>query len=363
MAQEEIPSDYAEPQAQADNALQLDFGYQPVGNPNPIFCRVRGRLLTMHPWNFQVFKREFGYLLTFSFAFGISGLFATTATTFVYPLQAGGPSSVIWCWLLSGIGCMCMACSVAELVSVYPTSAGVYFTVSRLAPQKWVAPISWAAGWTNLLGQIAGVASGQYGAAQLLLAAVSMGLDFNWQASTGVTVGVMAALTVVTGAVNSLPTGWIKKMTKTYAIFHMLVLFSCAIALLIKSEPKHDSGYVFGGVESHSGWTPLGFSFLFGSNNLKLKPHGQISVAMGVTFGLGFLFNIVLCYCMGNAETLLASPIQQPVAQIFYNSLGKSGGLFYTLMAFIILQFVAFTATHALTRLLSHLAAITYSSK
>lgn len=71
----------------ADRALAAEFGYKPV------------------------FKREFGYLSTFSFAVSISGLFSTIATTFVYPLEAGGSASAVWCWLISGAGCMCIAVS------------------------------------------------------------------------------------------------------------------------------------------------------------------------------------------------------------------------------------------------------------
>lgn len=71
----------------ADKALAAEFGYKPV------------------------FKREFGYLSTFSFAVSISGLFSTIATTFVYPLEAGGSASAVWCWLISGAGCMCIAVS------------------------------------------------------------------------------------------------------------------------------------------------------------------------------------------------------------------------------------------------------------
>lgn len=44
----------------ADRELAEKFGYNPV------------------------FKREFGYLATFSFAVSISGLFATVTTTFIY---------------------------------------------------------------------------------------------------------------------------------------------------------------------------------------------------------------------------------------------------------------------------------------
>jgi amino acid transporter len=71
---------------------------------------------------------------------------------------------------------------------------------------------------------------------------------------------------------------------------------------------------------------------------------------MAFTYIAGFLFNIVLCFCMGDPADILASPIYQPVAQIFYNSLGKTGGIVYTVCAFIILQFVCFTATQALAR-------------
>lgn len=71
---------------------------------------------------------------------------------------------------------------------------------------------------------------------------------------------------------------------------------------------------------------------------------------MGFTYVAGFLFNIVLCFCMGNYDDIMSSDYGNPVAQIFYNSLGKSGGVFYTVCAFIILQFVCWAATQALAR-------------
>lgn len=98
----------------------------------------------------------------------------------------------------------------------------------------------------------------------MLLAAVSMGRDFDYVITTNTTIGVMAALTVLTGVVNSLSTFWMEKMTKTYVIFHLLVLVSCAIALLVMTDNKHSATYVFTDVDSTSGWKPTGFSFLFG---------------------------------------------------------------------------------------------------
>lgn len=82
----------------------------------------------------------------------------------------------------------------------------------------------------------------------------------------------------------------------------------------------------------------------------EIKAPWAISVAMLFTYVAGWLFNIVLGFCMGDINEILDSPIVQPVAQIYYNSLGKGGGIFYTVCAFIILQFVCFTATQALAR-------------
>ncbi|THV53655.1 hypothetical protein BGAL_0045g00140 [Botrytis galanthina] len=330
----------------ADAQLAAEFGYKPV------------------------FKREFGYLSTFSFAVSISGLFATTMTTFSYPIMSGGSAAAVWCWAISGAGCMCIALSVAELVSAYPTSGGLYFAISRLTPTEWVPSISWVTGWLNLLGQVAGVASSQYGASQMLLAAVSIGKDFDYTINANTTVGVMVALMLLTGLVNSLSTYWMEKMTKSYVIFHVLVLVSCCIALLVKTPNKHDATYVFTNVDSTSGWTPVGWSFLFGFLSVswtmtdydatahiteeisepEKKAPWAISMAMLFTYVAGFLFNIVLCFCMGDPAEILGTSIGQPVAQLFYNSLGKAGGIFYTVCGFIILEFVCFTAMQSLAR-------------
>ena len=91
-----------------------------------------------------------------------------------------------------------------------------------------------------------------------------MATNFEYVPDVGSTIGVMAALTVLCGIVNSLPTSWMEKMTKTYVIFHVLVLVSCAIALLVKTENKHSAAYVFTDTTNSSGWTPNGWSFLFG---------------------------------------------------------------------------------------------------
>ena len=88
-------------------------------------------------------------------------------------------------------------------------------------------------------------------------------------------------------------------------------------------------------------------------NQPEVKAPWAISMAMLFTYLAGFLFNIVLCFCMGDVageNSILKNEIGQPVAQIFFNSLGKTGGIVFTVCGFIIIKFVAFTAMQSLAR-------------
>lgn len=124
--------------------------------------------------------------------------------------------------------------------------------------------ISWLCGWLTVIGQIAGLASTEYGCAQLLLAAVSMSTDFSYIPTEDQTVGVTAAMLVFHAILNSFDTKFLEKLTRAYVIFHLGVLISCCVVLLVMCDNKHTSEYVWTSVEPRTGWSPPGFSFLFG---------------------------------------------------------------------------------------------------
>jgi amino acid transporter len=119
-------------------------------------------------------------------------------------------------------------------------------------------------GWLNLVGTVAGTASSQYGAAQLLLSAVSIGSHFAYQPTQSHVVGVMAALVLVHASINSLSTAWLNRLTKVYAGFHLGNLLAACVALLVLKKDKHDARYAFTNFAPTSGWHPPGFAFLFG---------------------------------------------------------------------------------------------------
>ncbi len=76
--------------------------------------------------------------------------------------------------------------------------------------------------------------------------------------------GVMAALSVLHALINSLSTAWLHQFAQSYAVIHIAVLVAACIALLVMQKDKHTGEYAFTDVEPTSGWSPPGFSFLFG---------------------------------------------------------------------------------------------------
>ena len=75
-----------------------------------------------------------------------------------------------------------------------------------------------------------------------------------------------------------------------------------------------------------------------------------IALALTFTYVVGWLFNIVLAFCMGEPTEILVSPIAQPVAQIFFNVMGKRPAIFFTVAAFVVMNFVCITALQAGSR-------------
>lgn len=184
---------------------------------------------------------------------------------------------------------------------------------------------------------MAGTASGSYGAAQMLLAAISIGTDFAYSPTVPHTVGVMAALFTAHAAINSLSTAWLDRITRLYAVFHLSVLIAVSVALLVLQREKHSAAYVFTNFEVFSGWSPVGFAFLFGClspawtmtncdatahiaeearDPSRVVPRAIAYGAIG-TLVLGFMFNLVLAFCMGDPARLAFISDGQPVSKSF----------------------------------------------
>ncbi|KAK3938753.1 amino-acid permease 2 [Diplogelasinospora grovesii] len=308
-----------------------------------------------------VFKREFSRWSSFSFAISISGVYGSLMSTWIYGLQAGGAAAIVWSWIIGGAGAWALALSIAEISSAYPSSGALYFTLKYLAPEDQVPILCWLSGYMSLVGTVAGSAATEYASSQLLLAAISITSNFSYVPTVNHVVAVMALLTVLHASINTLPTVWLNRLANGYAVFHISVLVAACACLLAQTQGKHSLGYVFTDFQPTSGWNPPGWAFLFGcltpawimtsaDSTARIAEEAKdpsrvvpkaIANATTFTYIIGLLFNIVLVLCMGDPKELLNSPSGQPVAQLFFNAMGRGPAILFTLGGFIVMNMIA----------------------
>ncbi|PHH78664.1 hypothetical protein CDD82_2926 [Ophiocordyceps australis] len=190
------------------------------------------------------------------------------ATTLNYPLVGGGPVNIIWGWVLVSAIILCVASSLAEITSVYPTAGGVYYQAFMLASARWRRIASWTCGWLYVVGNIAITLSVNFGTTLFLVSCINVfekepGVPV-FDASNWETYLIFLAITILCNATSALGNRWLPWLD-TAAIF---VTFGGVIAIMISvlviaKHGRHNAKYVFTHFESHSGW-PDGWSFCVG---------------------------------------------------------------------------------------------------
>ncbi|EIT74925.1 amino acid transporter [Aspergillus oryzae 100-8] len=76
------------------------------------------------------------------------------STTMLYSIAGGGSANMIWGWIVVSLIMLCVAASLAEVTSVYPTAGGVYYQTFALSPVKYRRVAAWICGWSFIAGNI-----------------------------------------------------------------------------------------------------------------------------------------------------------------------------------------------------------------
>src|SRR6185369_4332450 len=117
----------------------------------------------------QQLYREMGGFSNFAISFSIISILTGAIQLFGYGLQFAGPVVNTYGWPLVSVFVLCVAASMAELASAYPTAGGLYFWAHRLGGRRW----AWITAWFNMIGQVTITAGIDYAAAQYIVGAVN----------------------------------------------------------------------------------------------------------------------------------------------------------------------------------------------
>jgi len=286
------------------------------------------------------------------------------ATTLYYPLVGGGPVNIIWGWVAVSLIIVCVAASLGEITSVFPTAGGVYYQAFMLAPPRWRRIASWICGWLYVSGNITITLSVNFGTTLFFVSCVNV---FETPSGDGVLAGepyqvflIFLAITLLCNAVSALGNKWLPWLD-TAAIFWtfagVIAILICTLA--IAKHGRHSAKYVFTHFEASSGW-PDGWSFCVGllhaayatsSTGMIIsmceevqQPSIQVPKAMVATIFIntlaGLMFLIPLVFVLPDITMLINLPSAQPVPSILKSAIGSSGGAIGLLIPLMVLALI-----------------------
>ncbi|KAK0517683.1 hypothetical protein OC835_008084, partial [Tilletia horrida] len=95
---------------------------------------------------------RFSPLAIVGLAYSILNSWVAMAGSLSVVLPSGGPSAMLWGLIVSTIGTLCIAATMAEVAAVFVSPGGPYHHAYLLAPPRWKKSISFIGGWWNTAG-------------------------------------------------------------------------------------------------------------------------------------------------------------------------------------------------------------------
>ncbi|KAK4946864.1 GABA-specific high-affinity permease [Elasticomyces elasticus] len=318
----------------------------------------------------QELRRNFTMLEVFGIAFSIMGLLPSIASTLAYSIPAG-PVGLVWGWFLASGFIFVVGLAMADLGSAMPTSGGLYWWTHCFASPKTRNALSFLVGYSNTLGLVGGLCSIDYGFSLMFVSVIVIARDGNWTPSNGVIFAVFLACVLCHGVLASTLSKVMGKLQTVFVVMNFVLIFATIIALPIgRASQRNSKGFIFGETANLTTW-PTGWTFMLSwlspiwtigsfdacvhmseeaANATRAVPYG-ILMSIGSCWLFGFILVIVIAACMTpDFESLLSSPFGQPMAQIYYDAIGKNGTLGLMSLLFIVQFLMGLSITVAASR-------------
>ncbi|XP_039794965.1 amino-acid permease BAT1 homolog [Panicum virgatum] len=225
----------------------------PVADPAADRDQVRLRQLGYK----QELKRGLSVLSNFALSFSIISVFMGVTITYNTGLRYGGPVSMTLGWLVVSALNGCVALSMAEICSAYPTSGGLYYWSAKLAGKDLAPFASWLTGWFNIVGQWAGTTSVDFSLAQLVQVMVLLGTGGlnggGYMASKYVVLAIYGAILVIHGLMNSLPIHCLAWFGHLGAFWNTAGTFALVIIIPAVATERASTEFIFTHLNTENG--------------------------------------------------------------------------------------------------------------
>ncbi|EMR69022.1 putative gaba permease protein [Eutypa lata UCREL1] len=297
----------------------------------------------------QELKRNFSMTSMLGLAFAILNTWTALAASITLALPSGGPSAVIWGLMVAGVCNLCLAASLAEFLSAWPTAGGQYHWAAIVAWEGWSRGISYVTGWINVAGWVALTATGGLLGSTFIVETISL---FNpaYEPEAWHQFLIYIAFTLVALVVNAFLNRVLPYVTKAAFFWSITGFVVISITVLACSAPNYQSGsFVYGNFINDVGW-PDGLAWLLGllQGAFALtgfdatvhmieeipEPHIQgpriMIYCIGIGMFTGFIFLSCLLFCVNSIDDVLDAA-SGPLLQIFMDATSMALGITYAI--------------------------------
>ena len=198
----------------------------------------------------QQLFREMGGFSNFAISFTIISILTGAILLYGYGLKFAGPIINTVGWPIVSVFTLCIAASMAEIASAYPTAGGLYYWAFRLGGKGW----AWITAWMNMIGQITITAGINIAAAIYIIGFLTeaLGIDPASQAIFGLTWSdwnfyllVMILIMIPQVIINIAGIKLVEKMNNFSVYWHIGGVLVIAGLLTFFGAHHNDASFMF----------------------------------------------------------------------------------------------------------------------
>ena len=316
----------------------------------------------------QELRRGMSAFSNFAVSFTIISILSGCLTLYAFGLNTGGPAVIVWGWPIVGIMTLFVGLAMAEVCSSYPTAGGLYYWSAKLARRN-AAAWSWFTGWFNFLGQVAVTAGIDFGAAFFLNAFLELTVGFDTETRWH-TIVLFGAILVLHGLLNTFNVRLVALFNDISVWWHVAGVLVIVGVLAFVPDRHQSADFVFTEFVNNTGWSSGLYVALIGlllaqytftgydasAHMTEETRDAAVAGPRGIVGSIlaslvaGWVLLIGVTFAIQSYDGALDNAV--PPAQIFIDSVGRTGGELLLLIVIVAQLFCGMSSVTANSRMI-----------
>ncbi|GAA5813672.1 hypothetical protein MFLAVUS_007158 [Mucor flavus] len=297
----------------------------------------------------QEFKREVSLFVQAGFSFTTMAVLPNWMVGFGPSINAGGPSSLFWGWIVVAPFVCCIALSMAEVISSYPLEGGVFSWSLMLI-------MSYINGYVYLIGLVTANITLGYSAADFIIY-IANTLNIAQITSQGATVGLYCAIFIVATGYNFLGMRFSSYLNK-FLVFWVgigTIIIVCTVPAMapnlnsakwVFTEFTNNTGYESVGIVFfvgmlQAGWTLVGYEcgaqIVEGTKRADVTAPRGIIICVAGAIIQGFAIILVTLFSIQDVNEIIES--EMPLSTFFLRATNSPQLTAFFLVILLLAQF------------------------